>query len=202
MATLTRVEGQMICTLQFQGIITISTVSHAKTQSDNTLSLWKLESIVLQNITADDISWIKSKNLLSSTTGKSYYKQRMEKSNKHVERGVKKITISLSRAVNVSKIKSLILEMPGHIQLSVIISRWKDHLLSKNTSIDGSKKALVYSMKHPWLNRKKCCPYIDAWQANSLTNQDRGDRMCLGASASTPSCIFSPWPTCQHLHIF
>lgn len=67
----------------------------------------------------------------------------------------KKITISLSRAVNVSKIKSLILEMPGHIQLSVIISRWKDHLLSNNTSIDGSKKALVYSMKHPWLNRKK-----------------------------------------------
>lgn len=114
----------------------------------------------------------------------------------------KKITISLSRAVNVSKIKSLILEMPGHIQLSVIISRWKDHLLSNNTSIDGSKKALVYNTKHPWLNRKKCCPYIDAWQANSLTNQDRGDRMCLGASASTPSCIFSPWPTCQHLHIF
>ena len=53
-------------------------------------SLWNLESILLHNIIADDISWIKSKNLLSSTTGKSYYKQRMEKSNRHVERGVGK----------------------------------------------------------------------------------------------------------------
>lgn len=41
------------------GFYTISAISHAKkkkkTQSDNTLSLGNLESIMLQNITADDI---------------------------------------------------------------------------------------------------------------------------------------------------
>ena len=109
----TKDEGQESCTHGGSGaIITISTVSHAKTQSDNTLSLWNLESIVLQNITADDISWIKSKNLLSSTAGKSYYKQRMENlTSTRREKQGKKMTISLSTVVNVSRIKSLILEM-------------------------------------------------------------------------------------------
>lgn len=151
-------KGQTCLTLQSQGIFTTAGVSHAKTQSDNTLSLWNLESILLQNITADDISWIKSKNLLSSTTGKSYYKQRMEKSNRHVERGVKKkVTISLSRVVNVSRIKRLILEMPGHIQLSVIISRWKGYFLSNNTSRAGSEMTWVYSNGAPMTEQGKCC---------------------------------------------
>lgn len=59
---------------------------------------------MLQNITADDISWIKSKNLLSSTTGKSYYKQRMENLTSTQREKWKKMTISLSAVVNVSRI--------------------------------------------------------------------------------------------------
>lgn len=87
-------EGQLICSTGF--FSPFLQFHMQKTQSDNTLSLWNLESIVLQNITADDISWIKSKNLLSSTTGKSYYKQRMEKSNEHVEWGKKNDNFSKS----------------------------------------------------------------------------------------------------------
>lgn len=110
--TPTRMKGRGAAHGSSGAISTTSTVSHAKTQSDSTLSLWNLESIVLQNITADDISWIKSKNLLSSTAGKSYYKQRMENlTSTRREKQGKKMTISLSTVVNVSRIKSLILEM-------------------------------------------------------------------------------------------
>lgn len=54
-----------------------------------------------------------------------------------------------SRAVNVSTIKSLILEMPSHIQISVMISSWKGYLLGNYMSRGGSERALLYSIKHP-----------------------------------------------------
>lgn len=155
--TLTRMEGQRTHALQFWGIFTISTVSHAKTQSDNALSLWNLESIMLQNITADDISWIKSKNLLSSTTGKSYYKQRMEKSQKHVERRVEKKICNFSTSCECFQDQKLnFRNTQSHSTISYTLKM--ERLFAKhNMSRGGSQMALVYSMKHPRLNREKCC---------------------------------------------
>lgn len=65
----------------------------------------------------------------------------------------KKKTISLSRAVNVPRMEILIWEMPGPIQLSVLISRWKGYFLSHNTSRAGSVMALLYGDGMPMTER-------------------------------------------------
>lgn len=53
------------------------------------------------------------------------------------EQRKKKITISLSRVLNVPGMESLIWEMPGHIQLSVLIPGRKGYFLSPNMSKSG-----------------------------------------------------------------
>lgn len=142
---------------------------------------------MLQNITADDISWIKSKNLLSSTTGKSYYKQRMENLTSK-RKGGKKMTISPSTVVTISRIKSLILELPGPILLPVIISRWKGYLLSNNMFRGGSETALVQSMKTPMTAQEKTLFWNRCW-----TRQIPHKAGTVGKGCAQP-------PLLPHLH--
>lgn len=115
------------------------------------------------------------------------------------------MTISPSTVVTISRIKSLILELPGPILLPVIISRWKGYLLSNNMFRGGSETALVQSMKTPMTAQEKTLFWNRCW-----TRQIPHKARTVGKGCAQPPLLphlhghlVSPhWPAWQHLHIF
>lgn len=98
------------------------------------------------------------------------------------------MTISPSTVVTISRIKSLILELPGPILLPVIISRWKGYLLSNNMFRGGSETALVQSMKTPMTAQEKMLFWNRCW-----TRQIPHKAGTVGKGCAQP-------PLLPHLH--